>query len=120
MGQDWRQTCERWRWQCLTLHERLGFDGINFTQHPGYLGIQIGRKNAGRVRIVWRRWKRWLGVVIWAWVVDVGSGLIFFVGCACLVVGGSGCVVVVVSARRRISFWRRGELRRNDQQNCNC
>jgi hypothetical protein len=38
------------------LSERFVFDEVNFTQDPGYLGIQIGREDPRRVRVVKRRW----------------------------------------------------------------
>ena len=40
----------------MQLRKRLGFDIVNFTDDPGYLGIYIGGKNPLRVRVVNRRW----------------------------------------------------------------
>jgi hypothetical protein len=41
VGQYWRLAGERRGWQGTQLRERLGFDIVNFTDDPGYLGIYI-------------------------------------------------------------------------------
>src|SRR5258708_4526180 len=46
---------ENRRCQCLPLHEGFTFDGTNLTPHPFYLLTQIGRQDAGWIRVVqWR------------------------------------------------------------------
>src|SRR5260370_35120556 len=56
VGQYWRLPCESWRRQGPQLRQRFAFDEINFTQNPSYLGIQIGRENPERVRVIRRRY----------------------------------------------------------------
>jgi hypothetical protein len=57
VGQYWRLPCERRRRQGTQLRQRFEFDIVNFTQDPGYLGIQISGENPERVRIVKRGWR---------------------------------------------------------------
>src|SRR6266404_6802271 len=56
----WRLTCQDRRRQRAQLRERFVLDAVDFTKHPGQLGIDVVWANAGRVRIVNRRWRRWL------------------------------------------------------------
>ena len=51
----WRLTCQSRRRQCAPLCESFVFDEVNFAPDPRYLRIQIGREDAGRVRVVGRR-----------------------------------------------------------------
>ena len=52
---DWRLIGDCWGRYVMLPFNRSLFDDIYLPQDPGYLCIQIGRENPGRVRVVDRR-----------------------------------------------------------------
>ena len=51
-------TCVGDRPECLPLAEGFIFYAANFPENAVYLLRQIGRQDAGRIRVVERRWRR--------------------------------------------------------------